>query len=379
MKIVHICSDFAKQSIYNQLITHLASDSEMQEIVYVPTRTVEELEKNKNQSLQNVVYHFEHILNKSDRLLYFSKIKKVSNSFIQKINLNEVDLIHAHFLFSDGGVALNCKKKYGIPYIVAVRNTDLNMYFKYMLHLRSKGIEILQQASKIIFLSDAYNKQLLDTYIPKALREEISNKSLVIPNGIDAFWLNNKWKQTACSSREMKVIYVGDFSKNKNIQNTILALRLIAKDGIRVTFSVVGGGGDYHDQIMKLIKENNQWIRYYPRTNDKNELLQLYRNADIFCMPSRYETFGLVYIEAMTQGLPVIYSKGQGIDGYFKDGEVGYSVDSSSVLDIKDKLLAAHKNQQSISTNCFIFASNFSWEKISKTYIDLYKSTIEHE
>ena len=43
-------------------------------------------------------------------------------------------------------------------------------------------------------------------------------------------------------------------------------------------------------------------------------------------MPSRYETFGLVYGEAMSQGLPIIYSKGQGVDGYFKEGTVGYGV-----------------------------------------------------
>ena len=45
-------------------------------------------------------------------------------------------------------------------------------------------------------------------------------------------------------------------------------------------------------------------------------------------MPSIHESFGRVYAEAMTQGVPVIYSKGQGFDGIYPDGHVGYSVPS---------------------------------------------------
>jgi glycosyltransferase involved in cell wall biosynthesis len=58
----------------------------------------------------------------------------------------------------------------------------------------------------------------------------------------------------------------------------------------------------------------------------KEKLLNNYRNSDIFIMPSYNETFGLVYIEAMSQGLPIIYTQNEGVDGYFKEGSVGYSV-----------------------------------------------------
>ena len=55
-------------------------------------------------------------------------------------------------------------------------------------------------------------------------------------------------------------------------------------------------------------------------------------------MPSFPETFGLVYVEAMSQGLPIIYTKGQGIDGYFEDGKVGYPVNTKDSNDIVKKL-----------------------------------------
>lgn len=46
---------------------------------------------------------------------------------------------------------------------------------------------------------------------------------------------------------------------------------------------------------------------------DKTKIIDVYRDSDIFVMPSKFETFGLVYVEALTQGLHLIYTKGQGL------------------------------------------------------------------
>ncbi len=69
-------------------------------------------------------------------------------------------------------------------------------------------------------------------------------------------------------------------------------------------------------------------------------LMPLYREADVFLLPSRRETFGLVYAEAISQGLPVLYGRGQGFDGQFEDGRVGYAVDPDDPVAIADKVLS---------------------------------------
>ena len=75
------------------------------------------------------------------------------------------------------------------------------------------------------------------------------------------------------------------------------------------------------------------------RINELNEnFIKYFIESDIFVMPSRYETFGLVYVEALSQGLPVIYTRGQGFDGQIPDGEVGYSVKCNDVNEIAEKL-----------------------------------------
>ncbi|GAF71811.1 unnamed protein product, partial [marine sediment metagenome] len=99
-----------------------------------------------------------------------------------------------------------------------------------------------------------------------------------------------------------------------------------------------------------------------------------YRESDIFIMPSQKETFGLVYGEAMSQGLPIIYSKGQGIDGYFKEGKVGYSVNPNDTNDIIKKIELILENYHNISKNCHDMVEKFSWENIARTYHNIYMS-----
>ena len=98
--------------------------------------------------------------------------------------------------------------------------------------------------------------------------------------------------------------------------------------------------------------------------------------SDIFVMPSIYETFGIVYIEAMSQGLPLIYTRGQGFDGQFKEGEVGYSVQSDSPSEISERVKAILKNYDYISEKCLSNVDKFSWDRIAGDYKKLYEGIV---
>lgn len=372
MKVLHICSDFSKQSIYNQMVTNLSIQGINQE-VYVPVRTEEEIGKNQNRNLDNVNYKYSFILNKLDRINYFGKINKIEKDLTSSIDVKNCDVIHAHFLFSDGGVAFNLHKKYGIPYIVAIRNTDINIFFKYFLHLRSFALDILKGASQIIFLTPKYYEYTFENYVPKKLYAEFIKKTSIVPNGVNPFWLENVHKRDAfLKNAKITFLYVGDFSKNKNIQISVQALSRFYAEGKNIEFVLVGGGGDYNTEIRKLVVQHSNWIKLVERTSSLDELKKVYESADIFIMPSKYETFGLVYIEAMSQGLPIVYSTGQGVDGFFENGEVGFSVRAGYVDDLIQKLNLIIDDYDNISTNCNLKSINFSWGDISKRYIGIY-------
>ena len=89
-------------------------------------------------------------------------------------------------------------------------------------------------------------------------------------------------------------------------------------------------------------------------------------------MTSLFETFGLVYAEAISQGLPVIYSEGQGFDRQFKEGVVGYHVPPGDVKKIKSAIMEVIKNYNCLHSNCLKRAEKFSWERICGVYYKIY-------
>jgi len=363
-RILHINSYYAKGSFYKNLFEK-QSKAGINLDVYVPTPY----------SAQQIGFDYGFYTTisqnhgKYDRLFFYSKHSKILKDVQDKYFINDYSLVHAHSLFSNGYIAMQLKVKYGIPYIVAVRNTDVNVFFHKMIHLRGLGIKILKEASKVVFLSIPNKKATLD-YVPKPLIGEIQSKSVVIPNGIDDFWFHNlnKEKRTL-SVNEIHFLQVGEISRNKNYLTTLKALRVLRKQGLNVKLNIAGAVKN-HWIIKKLLRHS--FVTYYGKIQ-KEELLGLYQHNDIFILPSFHETFGLVYAEAMSQGLPVIYSKGQGFDQQFKEGTVGYHVESQSVEDIVKVIKRIIEDYNMLCQNSIREVYKFDWGSITKQYIQLYE------
>ena len=90
-------------------------------------------------------------------------------------------------------------------------------------------------------------------------------------------------------------------------------------------------------------------------------------------MPSHHESFGLVYAEAMSQGLPVIYTRGQGFDGQFPEGCVGYSVKSSDALEIAERVESVLVDYDAMSARCVEHSKDFRWETFASSYYEIYR------
>jgi glycosyltransferase involved in cell wall biosynthesis len=74
----------------------------------------------------------------------------------------------------------------------------------------------------------------------------------------------------------------------------------------------------------------------------------------------------------MSQGLPVIYSKGQGFDGQFKDGVVGYKTNCFDKEELASSIEKVVKNYALLSKNCVNKVNKFSWDSLSKLYREIY-------
>lgn len=369
MKTLHINSYFSVSKFYKNLYDKQVN-SGLNIDVFVPVSSTFknfEAEFGKYTTLSS-----NHT--KYDRLVFHLKHHKIYNDIVKKYDIGTYSVIHAHSLFSNGYIAMRLKKQFGVPYIVAVRNTDVNIFFKKMIHLRRMGIKILKNSEHIVFLSRTYRDEVIQKYVPEKFKETIFNKSSIIPNGIDDFWLENRDNVKKLSNKnEINLLYVGVINRNKNITTTVKAIEVLQSKGINTKLTIVGKIED--PAIYNQIK-NVDFVQYI-EPKPKEELLDIYRQNDIFVMPSIHETFGLVYAEAMSQGLPVIYTRGQGFDGQFDDGEVGFAVDYFDVNEIAKIIVDIVNYYKQISEKCINNCKMFSWREISDLYKAMYTNINE--
>ena len=375
MKVLHINRNYITTALHQTMIEHLDATG-IKSIVFAPTEKKTEAVIVPN---SNVIVS--ECFRKRDRFIFSLKQLKISKALASSCNVKEFDVIHAYTLFTDGNLAMKMKKKHNIPYIVSIRNTDVNDFFKKLVHLRRRGVKIMRQAAFICFLSEAYRKQVFDKYVPKRYRAELFSKSIIIPNGIDRFWHSNILpspsyeKFERIKQKEVNLVYAGRIDKNKNTQAILKAMKLLEEEGWVTRLTVVGKIAS-KKEYKKVISSARAT---YISQQQKEKLIDIYRNNDMFVMPSFTESFGLVYAEAMSQGLPVVYTRGQGFDGQFPEGEVGYSAEANSVLSVAQAIKDIAENYDEIAEKIAEKSLKFSWKPIAEKYLELYSASAQGE
>ncbi|MCB5249619.1 MAG: glycosyltransferase family 4 protein [Candidatus Cloacimonadales bacterium] len=369
MKILNINSGFFSSAVHTGLQSSLLNTG-LDVFTYVPLRSDLPIVLGPN------VYNNNRVLSSQcfgnfDRLIFTRKHKLIFDDIQEKFNINDYNFLHAHFLFDNGYTAFKLKEIYNIPYVVTVRNYDINFIIKWMFHLRKTGIKILEKADGIVFLSNAYKDFLIKKFVPKTQKEAILKKSIVLPSGIDQFWHNN-----SCTGKKLQdnqhinILHVGNINNNKNLLSTAKAIDILQQQGLKVNYTAVGNVVNYN-----ILTKISKYVNFkHIKTQPKEELLKIYRQNDICVVPSIKESFGLVYPEAMSQGLPIIYSKGQGFDGLFENGFVGYSVQALNYNEIAIRIKDIINNYSVISKNCSDSLAVFDWQIIAEKYKAFYTS-----
>jgi len=373
MKILHVNCNYMHNKLHQTMLEHF-EDENIEHSVFCPISN-----KSKITITPNDYVVAPKCFQKWNRYFFYYKQANIIKAINKNFVVRDYDCIHAYTLFTDGNVAYEMFKKYGTPYCVAIRSTDVNLFLKRIKYLRSRGVKILKNASAVFFLSETYRQYVLDTYVPAEIQEEIKEKSYVVPNGIDDFWLDNRNVERdineikqRLSEKKLNVAYVGIINKNKNLKTLVSALEILSKEGWDIELRVAGG---IQDNKVFEEAQNFKGLHYLGKLGQQ-DLKKCYSDSDVFILPSHTETFGLVYAEAMSQGLPVVYSRGQGFDGQFEDGLVGYAVDSYDEMQIVDAIKKIVINYENISRNCTKYVEKFDWSKIAKTYSTIYGKII---
>lgn len=370
MRILYICTYYHRAMVFRDSMNYLEARGHSV-IAFNAVAEGAKIDDKYKRIMDEKVIHRE-CFGKFDRFFFHHKQKKIQNSIEQSIRINEFDLIHSHTLFNGGWATYQLHRKYRIPYVVSVRNTDLNVFLKIPMFKRIART-ILDNASGVLFLSEAYKEKLLSICYKDTERESIIRKCDVIPNGLEPYWLENISSARDGVHSPLELLCVGKVDKNKNMETTLKVVDILNADGVDTHLTVIG---QVLDETVKTLLDNGNNVSVIPYLT-KEELINYYRASDIFVMPSFKETFGRVYAEAMTQGVPVIYTRGQGFDGTFEEGSVGYSVKADDVGEIVASIKKIVRNYKTISANCIDKCTIFNWEDISERLEGLYIRAIK--
>jgi len=283
-----------------------------------------------------------------------------------KIPKNSIIHIHVAQCFVPEVVYLVSKIK-KIPYVVHIHlDVRLSGKLGFLLPLYKKVIlkRVLKSASKIIVPGKEYRTLINKKY-------NILENIMIIPNGVgEEFFINKE----NVSSKHTNLLFVGRLSVQKNIPKLIDVASLIKS---KVVLHIIGDG-EKKKEIEKLIsdKKLKNVILHGKKTG--KDLINFYKNADIFILTSDIEAMPLVLLEAMASGTPIVASDVLGIREPV--GKTGILVrpptpeNFARAIDnlIEDKILINRLSKRGRKK-----AKNYGWDKIVEKFEDVYQSVKE--
>ncbi len=367
MPILHICNNIMGSRVHLSLYDELYQKG-IEQIIYAPCK------KRYNTCARNYSIIFSEPLSLYHKYFQNRKNKFLLDDLLSKIDYKKIELSHATTLFCDGRIALDLFKLYDIPYIVAIRSTDI-WFFKKFWHLRRVGLEVLRCSKKVVFISDSIKNRFL--LMLSKYNLPVDFQYTVIYNGIDNFWIDNLYNKVKCEKKtKYRLLYVGTFIKRKNVKLLIKSFKKIAEYKQGLELVLVGAKGTYLDYVKREASRYGN-IEYLGAIKDKKLLLDVYRSCDLFVLPSINETFGLVYLEALSQKLPIIGVVNEGIYGVLQENCLGFFLDSVDMDSVCSAIISVLSNLSKYNLPNNDFFESFRWKNISEKYFVIYKQILE--
>lgn len=261
-------------------------------------------------------------------------LETLSLNLAQVLPLASIDIVHTHTWYVSMAGFL-AKKLYGIPFVLTTHSLEpLRAWKAEQLgsgYAMSSWIEstAIHDADAIIAVSQGTKADILRAY-PGVDPSRIH----VIYNGIDL----NEYQRTDNTEALTKygvnpaapyVLFVGRITRQKGVTHLVEAIRYLPPNtqvvlcaGAPDTPEIAAEMRDKVEEVRDL-NPNVVWIE---KMVTKPEAIQLYSNCAVFCCPSVYEPFGIINLEAMACGAPVVASATGGILEVVVDQETGYLV-----------------------------------------------------
>jgi N-acetyl-alpha-D-glucosaminyl L-malate synthase BshA len=303
----------------------------------------------------------------------------LSSKLVDMVKLHKIELLHVHYAIPHayaGYMAKQMLKDEGIniPMVTTLHGTDITLVGNHPFYKPAVTFSI----NKSDFVTSVSQNLKDDTLQLFSITKDIE----VIPNFIELDKVNSENKMPCQRSvlakeNERIITHISNFREVKRIPDIIKIFYAIQKE-IPAKLMMVGDGpekekAEYLCQELGILDK----VIFFGNSNEIDKILC---QTDLFLLPSKTESFGLVALEAMACSVPVISSNAGGLPEVNDDGFSGYlsdvgdieSMASNSIKILKDDLVLAEFKKNALTT-----AQKFDIKKILPLYEDLYRRAID--
>ena len=296
----------------------------------------------------------------------------------------QYDLVHSHYWLS-GLTGKRLQQRWNIPHVVgfhtlgAVKNAIGIGEDEPELRINAER-ELVKDCQRII-ASTAKGKEDLITYYgatPEAIR--------VIPCGVNLDLFRPIERAMARShlglDGERIILFVGRIVRLKGIDNLLKAMTYLERKQ-RIKLVVIGGDENSQAELQRL-KSLTRTLRIQESVTflglvEQERLPFFYSAADLCVVPSYYESFGLVLLESLACGTPVVATRVGGAESVIRPGETGYVVIDNHPSHLADKIalfLSTSNGNREFVGSIRASVSQYSWSNITDAIIEEYQSVL---
>lgn len=282
------------------------------------------------------------------------------------------DLIHAHVALPDGYAAALLARRFKKPLIITIHGQDAYLTIHKGRRCKDAVRWAVMQTDRVITVSRPL-KDMLEEGMDTALANV-----RVIHNGVSRSKIYSG--EIGQSRPSMVILTLGYLIERKGHRYAIKAIARLAQKYPKIHYKIAGMGPlrkDLEKLSRKLRVEGKvEFLGFVP----DDELPHLFASCDIFLLPSWDEAFGVVYLEAMANGKPVIGCKGEGIEDFVEHGKTGLLVkprNADSLVEALDFLHSHPEEAQAMGERARkLVLENYTWEKNADKTIEVYKEVL---
>ena len=274
------------------------------------------------------------------------------------------DIVHAHAFGYGSEMGAWLRRRLGCPLVVTTHGGDANTPLGEgnTAYIRSQ----CESADAVIAVSSI----LAERIRASGVRPPVST----VYNGFHTEYI------ASAEKRRKSLIQVGNLVSSKHNDDTLRAVARLRKRYPDISLTVVGDGAE-RGRLEALTRELGlmDCVTFLGRLPNQETLTEMAK-AEIFVMPSYPEGFGIVYLEAMASGCVTIGTKGEGIDGFIRDGENGFLVppdDPDAIVDVIDWCLSHPAEADAIAQRGKADALALTWDRNAEQYIKLFEELMK--